>query len=594
MELKTKEKYINSLMIAALAAFTLFLFGPSQIYLPNSPMFSYPYKEVVLKFLPDVAIMWLFLAVVMFIFPLKFGLHKKVAVFILAGTALLWVQGNILVWKYGVLDGKDIHWSEHTYKGIVDGVTWLVVLIAAFFASSFVYRHARRIVVVLFLAQVLSIGVLFFQNPEAHVGKQYALFDTANQYDFSSKRNVFIVIVDGFQSDLFQEITGEDDKYKKMFDGFTYFRNALAGFPLTLPSVPFILTGQRFDNSIPFPQYIDSVYFSSSSVLKVLKENGFRVDISMDCGRCFNRDKRLISNLKMDTVSISNRQAGYLFDLTLFRYLPHYLKKVIYNNQQWRFARYFRDENEKDEALRLSRQYPQISGKFSLQAIRDLDDIRFVTALLAEARATSQQDVFKFYHFKGIHPPFRMNEQLQYEIMKTNRHNWKRLGKGALELVNLFIEELKKQKVFDQSLIFIIGDHGHSIGELGLVVPPSMGKNSRNYTRVPKGVLESALPMILVKPIGAVGEMQVSDAPVSLGDIPHTLFSLLGIQGDFAGESMFSLDPKAVRTRRFSFFIWDRAQGGLEFLPSLQEYNVTGHSWFEENWQSVPSASPKF
>ena len=50
-------------------------------------------------------------------------------------------------------------------------------------------------------------------------------------YQFSSDTNTIIIILDSYQSDIFQEIINEDEKYRDMFDGFTYYRNRSVDFP---------------------------------------------------------------------------------------------------------------------------------------------------------------------------------------------------------------------------------------------------------------------------------------------------------------------------------------------------------------------------
>ncbi|NIO41950.1 MAG: hypothetical protein GTO41_18345, partial [Burkholderiales bacterium] len=48
---------------------------------------------------------------------------------VLAGLAVLvWLQGNILVWDYGVLDGRNIDWISGAWRGVLDIAIWCLVL----------------------------------------------------------------------------------------------------------------------------------------------------------------------------------------------------------------------------------------------------------------------------------------------------------------------------------------------------------------------------------------------------------------------------------------------------------------------------------
>ncbi|MGE5341670.1 MAG: sulfatase-like hydrolase/transferase [Candidatus Omnitrophota bacterium] len=588
-----KEKWRHALIAALFLVLTVFIFGPIQLYLPNSGMFPYMVQEVAVAFLPVALIALIVLTGILVALPHRFDLHRNGVALVVGGSVLLWIQANIILWNYGVLDGREIQWAGQYGRGIIDGLIWILGLGWVGVQSERVYRYAKKISVFFILMQLLYTSFLFVQNPEARNPKNFTLLDETAQYGFSSKSNVIIMIVDGFQSDLFQEITDEEPHYKKAFDGFTYYRNALAGFPLTLPSVPFILTGQRYDNSVPFADFIDRVYFTSSSLPWVLKENGYRVDILMDCGRCYAKDKRLISNLKEGRVPLSTSQAGYLFDLTLFKHMPHFLKRVVYNNQNWRFLRYvhyLKPEARTGTPLLQGQINPVTGTRFSAPALEGLFDVRFAAGMLNGARVETAQNVFKFYHLKGIHAPFRMNERLEYEEMGKNRRNWKRLGKGAIAIVEIFLNELKRLNVYDHSLIVIVGDHGHSAGEFGIHVPPGLGNGpghspqGHRGRRVSPGVVESGIPLILVKPFHRTGALTVSDSPVSLSDIPRTVFEAVGITGDFIGEAMDRVAPNEERVRRFSFFTWDAGRSVGPYLPPMKDYTVTGHSWFTESW----------
>ncbi len=579
-----KEKWSVSLAVAAFLALTLFLFAPIQIYLPNSGMFSYMFDKVLWKFLPVTLIALVLLTVLLTILPEKFKLHGKITALALGTALLLWFQGNIILWNYGVLDGRDILWNKLAFRGIIDGLVWLLVLVFIGFKWHTIYKYARQIALLFITIQLIFSTVLFFQYPAAHTAKNFTLLDESVRYQFSSQKNIIVIIVDGFQSDLFWEITTETPAYKKAFDGFTYYRNALSGFPLTTPSIPFILTGEQYDNSIPFQDFVEKVYFTPSSMPWILKEHGYRVDILVDCGRCFMNDKRFISNLKEEVVPLSNSQAGYLFDLTLFRYIPHFAKRVIFNNQNWRFKRYLHDKYDADLPALTKKSNPATGEKFSRRALEELYDVKFAADMIETSQVTTDQNMFKFYHLKGIHAPYRMNEKLDYVEMNLTRPNWKKLGQGSLKIVEIYLAELKRLNIYDNSMIFIIADHGHSTGQWGLNTLPDKTAPMTNPAIVPRHIMSSAIPLILVKRFGTRGAMITSDSPVSLGDIPNTVFTELGIKGEYVGQAMFQVEPDAVRTRHFSFFTYEPGRSTGKFFPPFTPYSVTGHSWLNQSW----------
>ena len=84
--------------------------------------------------------------------------------------------------------------------------------------------------------------------------------DDETMFEFSKEQNVIILVLDAFRSDIFQEIIDEDDEYREMFDGFTYYRNAAGGYPHTDASIPLILTGEYYDNSIPRSEFVRTAF----------------------------------------------------------------------------------------------------------------------------------------------------------------------------------------------------------------------------------------------------------------------------------------------------------------------------------------------
>jgi hypothetical protein len=77
-----------------------------------------------------------------------------------------------------------------------------------------------------------------------------------------------------------------------------------------------------------------------------------------------------------------------------------------------------------------------------------------------------------------------------------------------------------------------------------------------------------------------------SDAPVILGDIPRTVVEELGLEADFPGSSLFSVQEGDPRERIYRAFIGPQVEG-IEFLAPLYEYAVDGHSWDDTSWRET-------
>lgn len=561
---------------------TILFFGPLYIYFTNTSEFPYLFSEVLYLF---VAMLLLCIAVMLILLlPLKTIIHQKAVSLLFALAFLLWLQGNVIVLNYGLLDGREINWNNYIVYGVIDTALWLILLFVALIKSAFVYKLIKKVTIALVLIQVVSLSIAWFQAPEQPYWKKYDVNDKS-KYTFSSKKNIIILVLDTFQTDIFQELVNEDPKYKETFQGFTYFRNAVGGFPSTYLSIPLILTGKYYDNSVPVPEYLKNS-FTSSSIPFILKKNNYQVDLFTD-KRLIYCNENIASNIiKSSGVSDKKEELIYTYKVTLFRYLPHYLKRYFYTmgNPIGGDLKSAGDSSGKD-----LKSAGDPSGKDLKSVGEPIDaDLEFANKILSESNTSSKQYVFKFFHLWGTHPPFHLNERLEREDQKFDRSGYKIQAKAALEITSRFLSALKKIGVYDNSMIFVIGDHGAGAsGSFGLNVGASgYTEDNKTSVKIKSAVtVTSGLPLILVKPFNSNKEMRISDAPVSQSDIPKTIFSELGLKGRFPGESMFSIRETDFRERRFLEYTWKNEYMKEQYLSEMQEYYVTGFSWLRQSWQ---------
>jgi hypothetical protein len=91
-----------------------------------------------------------------------------------------------------------------------------------------------------------------------------------------------------------------------------------------------------------------------------------------------------------------------------------------------------------------------------------------------------------------------------------------------------------------------------------------------------------ALPMLLVKRFGSKGRLKTSETPVSVLDVPATIFAELGVEANPTGVSVFQTDGNQDRTRRYGAFDFRASKG--DYVSPIVFYSVTGDSWLDESW----------
>ncbi len=577
---------------------TLVLFTPARIFIGNVMEFSSLFHESVLLFLA------VSLGVILVLFAVAYGVSRReptrrAIVSVLSAAAFaMWVQGNLFLWQYGVLDGKDIDWDAVLYYGFIDAAFWSVVMTFAILKAGLVSRFAGFINLFLIVVQLLSVTVSWISMPKDQDFKQQES-DADTRFLFSEHVNVIVLVLDTFQSDFFPDIVAGDAELKAFFDGFTYFRNALAGSDGTIVSVPNMLTASNYDNSVPYLEYVKNS-FLGSSLPKTLKEYSFRVDFDPMLKYTVYTDFSGIppSGRKLKDWGAFFREQALIADLALFRNAPHFVKESIYNRQRWFISSLWgrrRDAGKADDASEVSeRGASEFSSMTYWRELANLKvfndwnrDPRFIETFLRSSGIMENTDAFKFYHLKAIHLPLIMNEELDYEEMQPSRANMLRQGTGMLKIAATLLERLRQLGVYDNSLIFIVGDHGSGVGDAKINVTPY--GDSFNTRGPYKGNFQSfkaiGIPLILVKRMRATGELRISDAPVTLGDIPQTVVEELGLEAGFPGKSMFGMEDNEERERIYRAFVGP--QEDVEYLAPLYEYAVDGFSWDDTSWRET-------
>lgn len=558
--LQDTEKVKASLAVAFLLSITLFFFGPSFIYYINILEIPYYYTDMVGVFIIYSIVTGLIISTILVL--LKGNLHQRAVVFVFALGLLFWIQGNILVWDYGVLDGREIIWNNYFLNGIIDSAIWIAVLAIALIKAPVFYKHIALASVILLVIQGGGLATEILQAPDEPDWKNYYIgYDDDSMFEFSEEQNVIVLVLDMFQSDIFQEIITEDPEYAEIFDGFTYYRNTVGGFPTTHPSVTFILTGQYYDNSIPIQDFIKNSFLNNSVPL-ILKEEGYQVDLYPMGIKTIYSSNETASNVgtenqgKVDKEIDELKAADEMLQLTIFRYVPHYLKSQFYFVP---FVELGDDDNVHQ-------------------------DVAFHNSLVSNTIVTNDNEIFKFYHIIGAHAPYTLNSELQNEELPQNRSGCIEQSKAALKVAGEMIEQLKENDIYDNSMIFVIGDHGNPWASADLNAEVLYTNNESNeYYYVNKNVVSSAIPLMLVKPFNSSGDLKISDAPVSNGDIPKTIESELNLSNEFPGESIFTINESDERERKFYYYIWDGSQE-LEYLPQFEQYSINGHSWLTSSW----------
>ncbi len=569
------------LAVAAFLCLTVLFFAPAQIYYGNVMDFPMSFREVLPSLLAAALLGTLLLTGALMALPS--GRVRGVGLTLLLALGFLaWFQGNVLLWPYGVLDGRPIDWAAHRLHGLVDAVVWCLVLAGAF-AFRFVSRIGATASVVFIILQAGGIAIQAARSPDRWIDR--TSFDDSARFLFSRDRNVVILVLDTFQSDLFQELLDEDPGLAERFRGFTFFRNSVGGFPNTAASIPLILSGRYYDNAMPFQEFVRSTY-RTASLPQALKAASFHVYYNNPYfWPSLYADERTASNTRTKTFEWHDRlprqRAAQLMGLGVLRSLPQPGKRLLYESPAVAAPRLEADGG--DESSPASAPFGGVARPTAAHQQLAAGDAPFFRKFASQASVAMKTPTFKYFHVWGIHPPLTHDENLRPQTLPFTRQNAKRQAKGILHLLETFLDTFIDRHIYDETLLFIVGDHGTSFHPRLVTVDDGIRTRP---SAIPVATEHSfGLPLVLLKPIGAQGPMRVSDAPVSLSDIPQTVASALGLPAGFPGESMLAPSLPTDRQRRVLRYGPEAFRLTEPYFPPLTEYVVSGFSWLDESWR---------
>jgi len=502
------------LLAALLLAITVFTYSPLNVYLKNIKVMDITLSQnwYLLVSITVVAfvLFYLFSLLIKLVFP-------RIAVLYIALSVCLILEGNFLNYDLGELNGQDIDWKMYQSKIWLDTILWCAIIIASLLFSRWLNKNSAGISTILLVFLFVSSILNFISNP---IPVKKTGYYTNNQqwFEFSTGKNIVVLILDSFRADAFDTVLASYPEYKVVFKDFTQYTNTTGGYPTTYPSVPMILTGQFFDNSEPITSFIASI--ENQTLPALLKQHDFEVEN-------FNSEFFLsvydnVSTSMPARAVITHTTREYL--LATIRYAPLLLKRVAIN------------------------QYYQGNDYYHKNMVVFSD-------LTRELSSTNRGNVFKFAHLTGAHRPFQLDSELTF----VNKGYYEQAA-ASLKVASDLLTAMKAEGVYDNSLVIILGDHG---------------------TPIPREVIEGNLayiyqPLLLTKKPGQVySEIQISSAPVSLSDIPISVATEMNIAHDYPGYSLFSGVPDD-RSRRWFFYQWKNSFWKEEYIEPMFEFSVNG------------------
>ena len=480
-EYSFKTKLKLGVVLSLFFVFTVFFYGPVGIYLANADELKFGLGVVIKDSLIISLIMFVFIVLFSLIVPKK--LFKWYMLLVLGVGLGFYVQGNYINYDYGVLDGTDIEWGNYTKYGLLNTTIWVVCLLVPFIIYFIVRKKDKALINKIVVAVCLFLVVIqvpaFISQAVTYKKKstQSLVITNDEMFSYAPKDNIVVFILDCLDEVYYQDYLTRHPDFETDNPGFVHYDNAMTGGARTMMAMPIFYTGIPYDRQDTYSQYVDEI-FKQDNLLQKMNDAGYDVRVYSETLFFSDDTVDMVDNFEMVTNPVTSDYmlSRKLYKLTLFKFMPHFLK-----------ARFWMQTSEFEEAMKRDNTY-------------EFNDIKFYQDY-SQTHMTiddSKKKTFTVYHLKGMHRPYNMNREC-VDVGRTGRRE--QLA-GVFKIVNEMLQEMKDKGIYDSSTIMITADHG----------------DKHNCERI----------MLMLKEAGATGDCTYSHAPVSSFDFPIYLAGIAG------------------------------------------------------------------
>ncbi|MCL2082262.1 MAG: hypothetical protein FWH04_03375 [Oscillospiraceae bacterium] len=507
-----KTKLTVSLTVSLMLSFTVLLFGPLEMYFPNSGDLWFEISMIMSRILGIFFAGFLGLAVLLFLVPDKLF---KIGSCLTFGLALaFYVQASFLARNYGLLDGDDVAWDTLVGYGVFNTVIWLICILAPLFLlklcnKSLVRSLTLGALLIVAMQSAALTQLIVTAGPKSESQNKIPVFTYDGVFELSEKENIIVFVIDAMDAGYFEVLMNQEPWYRERLKEFTYFSDMISGGARTTYGVPSMMTGKVFGREYngDFYQYKQDAY-DKVPIFKDLHEAGYDTRM-LSVHNLFTEDlQEYIKNFTPNEIHPTSRLGltGQLYKFAGCKYLPHFLKKYV-----WFFTEDFND-------------YKRLES--NVFKTTSSNNFKFPKEMREQEITLGQEDkVFRLYHVFGVHGPLNMNEH--GEKVPAEETSILQQGRAWFNVVFEYLDRLKELGIYDSADIIITSDHGDGFGREEILSPLN------------------ANPMFLIKPSDHDGGLAETTAPVAFTNFPATIASFFMDDYSAYGQGVFDVDEDA-------------------------------------------------
>lgn len=535
------KKRIYPFFINLFSVLTICFFSSMEVYAANYNDFSLPFSQTWW-----IILLFSLAAAVLISVP---GLFLKDKPLFIINTLVFslgicaYVQEIFLNNHLVLLDGREVIFSP--MLKITNALLWILIIGSILFISFFMKKKGKKDqflsgLVFISCAMLVIQGTGLFSSVSAMPDADYenaGYLSSEGEFTLSSGNNVVVFVVDSCSVACMEQALAEQPDLLKQMDGFTWYPDCTSVYSRTYPSLVYLFSGERCYYDVPFNEYLTTAY-NNSGFLADIKSTGTDIRVFTDpiffdgAAREQIDNFRTFSGKALDIIrpGVLIRQ---MLHISGYKCLPYFLKARFQYNVV--ILNHLVRKDPSDIAI-------------------EFEDYKFYTSFKENRLTVSEAypSAFRLYHLWGPHPDCFIDENAEYldgaEPVQALR--------GTFKIISEYIDEMKKQGIYDSSTIILLADHGDSYGSDDLEIDS------------PRSCL------MMAKPAGGSGPIRVSQAPVSHDNYFSTVLSAFGIRDErFSAPEVYNIPEDCTEPRYYYFEAFFRDMPGS---VASREYRIDG------------------
>ena len=475
----------QALLCAFACSFFFAVAVPLQTFRGNAEMFDYGVSDL----LPELAVVWI--AVLAFAFFVQVAtepfMGRLAHLGFVAITLFGYLEAGILSVGLPQLNGELWLFCRPSIRQYLDLWLFCGMVIASLVFRKRLYSCLHWIALSVILMSGASIfdvgGVRETTHNETVFDSGFCpVNDMVNSIEFSTNKNVIVVIVDSAPADMLDQVMCENPALQARFPGFTAFPANISMHDNTTRAMPAMFTGKYLEKDISYFDNIAS-FWGEESALNAYLTNGFDMYVHLIVGDSYtNRRKSFTTQTRPSSSKIAllryTRSEPFinLRDIVAFR-LMFFRRKhwVMVNAMRWGLEK-------------VGRELHPLTREWDLYPL--LDSI--------PVSKDGSANVFCLFHTEGVHIPIiKDGNGVDLQVPDSSRGAIKAYLPYIMEYVAGFMDSLRAKNVYDNSFIVIAADHGI--------------------------LYDAKSAMLWVKPVGEKGAYNVNMSPTSHSQIASLL-----------------------------------------------------------------------